>query len=137
MAYAQVGSTHYEFMREKLNLPYPALSTIRKHLHGIDSQPGILKDFFTMMKKKMEKITDPRLKKYGLLVDQVALEPKKELDMSTGKIIGYPTMRSNQKNRKRNWTHLQQHDYAVGVVTTEKLATHALCWMIASLDGPR
>ena len=137
MTYAQVGSTNYEFIREKMNLPIPALRTIRNHLHGIDSQPGILKDIFTMMKKKMENITDSRHKKFGLLVDQVALEPKKELDMSTGKIIGYPTMRSNHKNKKRKWTHLQQHDYAVGVVTTEKLATHALCWMIVSLDGPR
>ena len=58
--------------------------------------------------------------------------------MSTGKIIGYPTMRANQRNKKRKWQHIRQdHDYAVGVDTTEKLATHALCWMIASLDGPR
>ena len=73
MTYAQVGSTHYEFMREKLKLPYPALSTLRKHLKGIDSQPGILKDIFTMMKKKIENIKDPTHKKFGLLVDQVAL----------------------------------------------------------------
>ena len=57
--------------------------------------------------------------------------------MSTGKIIGYPTLRSNQKNKKRKWTQRQEHDYAVGVTDTENLATHALCWMIASLDGPR
>ena len=73
MTYAQVGSTHYEFMREKLKLPYPALNTIRNHLKGIDSQTGILKDIFTMMKKKIENISDPRHKKFGLLVDQVAL----------------------------------------------------------------
>ena len=47
------------------------------------------------------------------------------------------TMRANQKNRKRKWAQIQDHDYAVGVDTTEKVASHALCWMIASLDGPR
>ena len=73
MTYAQVGSTHYEFFRETWNMPIPALSTIRNHLKGIDSSPGILKDFFTMTKKKLEKITDPRHKKFGLLVDQMAL----------------------------------------------------------------
>ena len=97
--YAQVGGTHYEFIRVKQNLPLPALTTIRRHLRGIDSSPGILKDFFTMMEPKIKNMKDPRHKKFGLLVDQVALEPKKELDMTTGKIIGYPTMLPNRKNR--------------------------------------
>ena len=97
--YALVGQTAYETIRENMKLPIPALSTIQRHLQGIDSQPGILKDFFTMMERKMKNISDPRHKKYGLLVDQVALEPKKELDMSTGKIIGYPTLPPNRKNR--------------------------------------
>ena len=137
MHYAQLGSTNYEYVREKMELPIPALSTIRKHLQGVESGTGILKDFFTMMKPKMEKITDQRHKKFGLLADQVALEPKKELDMGTGKIIGYPTMAPNQHNRKRNWKFLVEHDYSLGVNSTENLATHALCWMIVSLDGPR
>ena len=97
MTYAQLGSTNYEFVREKMM--YPALSTIRNHLQGIDSGTGILTDFFTMMKNKIAKITDSRHKKFGLLVDQVALESKKELDTSTGKIIGYPTMPPNRKHR--------------------------------------
>ena len=97
--YAGVGQTQYEFIRETMNLPIPHLSTIQRHLKGIDSEPGILKDFFTMMEKKMKNISDPRHKKFGLLADQVALEPKKELDMTSGKIIGYPTMPPNRKNR--------------------------------------
>ena len=56
-------------------------------------------DFFTMMEPKIKNIKDPTHKKFGLLIDQVALEPKKELDMGTGKIIGYPTMQANQNNR--------------------------------------
>ena len=39
--------------------------------------------------------------------------------------------------RKRKWNQLDDHDYATNIVSTENLATHALCWMIASLDGPR
>ena len=41
--YAQVGTTNYEFIREHMKLPIPALTTIRRHLQGIDSSPGILK----------------------------------------------------------------------------------------------
>ena len=97
--YAQVGSTSYEFVRKKMKLPIPEISTIRRHVKDIDSSPGILKDFFTMMEPRIKNMKDPCHKKFGLLVDQVALEPKKELDMSTGKIIGYPTMLPNRKNR--------------------------------------
>ena len=97
--YAQVGATSYDYVRTNLKVPLPALTTIRTYLRGVDCSPGILKDFFTMMKPKIKAMKDPRHKKFGLLVDQVALEPKLELDTTTGKIIGYPTLQPNRKNR--------------------------------------
>ena len=97
--YAQVGASSYDYMRTNLKMPLPALTTIRSYLRGISVSPGILKDFFTMMEPKIKAMKDPRHKKFGLLVDQVALEPKLELDTTTGKIIGYPTLLANQKNR--------------------------------------
>ena len=97
--YAQVGASSYDYMRTNLKMPLPALTTIRSYLRGISVSPGILKDFFTMMKPKIKAMKDPRHKKFGLLVDQVALEPKLELDTTTGKIIGYPTLSPNRKNR--------------------------------------
>ena len=99
--YAGVGQTQYEFIRETMNLPIPHLSTIQRHLKGIDSETGILKVFFNIMERKMKKITDPRHKKFGLFVDQATLEPIKNwiCQLSSGKIIGYPTMPPNRKNR--------------------------------------
>ena len=57
--YAQVGSTSYEFVRKKMKLPIPEISTIRRHVKDIDSSPGILKDFFTMMEPRIKNMKDP------------------------------------------------------------------------------
>ena len=134
--YIACGASGYNFLRDEMHYPYPHLSTLRNHLRGVECNPGIVTDFFKLMKQKVDKMTDPKEKLCCLLLDEMAIAPKKEYDTTTQSVIGYPTIPRSKKSQRKN-QHMIEHDYAKGVLQREPLASHAFAFMICNIWGPR
>ena len=134
--YVMSGGTTYDFLRTTMHLPYPHLNTLRRHLKDIKCQPGILGDFFTLMQKKVD-LMAPQEKMCSLILDEMAIKPKKEYDRSTDSIIGYPTINESQNRQKKRKGHMREHDYAKPLIPRETLATHALAFMLCGIHANR
>merc|ERR1712016_510654 len=88
--YYSCGTKGYKFLRDK-NFPLPERSTIVRHCNQIESDFGRQYDMIKLMKLKMETM-EPRDRVCALVMDEMAIAPKREFDPTTGQIIGHPTL---------------------------------------------
>ena len=121
--YYSCGSTAYELLREK-GFPFPCARTLRRHLEGLDTQPGTQKDFISMMKKKVEKMSGPE-KFCGLAIDEMSICPKIEYDSTTQSYKGHPTIppgKTLAKKRQRD----KEYNESRGYEANDDYAYHAM-----------
>ena len=122
--YYSCGSTSYELLRQK-GYPLPCARTLRRHLEGIDTKPGTQHDFIRIMKKKVEKMTEPE-KFCGLAIDEMAICPKIEFDTTTQQFMGHPTIPPGKKLVERR-RRQKQYNESRGLKTSDdEFAYHAL-----------
>ena len=98
--YVKLGTKGYNDLREKIPA-YPDLSTLRRHIQGLDCSPGVLHDILKLLNLKVKKMT-PQEKECGIFIDEIALNAKGEYDQSKGgQKIGWATVAPSEKSKKK------------------------------------
>ena len=121
--YTKVGTSGYKFLRAK-GYPYPSIRTLQTHLAKIDCQPGVLHDFFHMMKLKVDKF-NPLQRSCTFVADEMAIKAKKEYNMSSQSFVGHPDVPAGPGLRaKRKKENIDE---------TQELATHAMSGMLIGM----
>ena len=121
--YYSCGSTAYELLREK-GFPFPCARTLRKHLEGVDTQPGTQRDFIMMMKSKVEKMSAPE-KFCGLAIDEMSICPKITFDSTTQSYKGHPTIPPGKTLAKKRQRDKEYHE-SRGIEISDDFAYHAM-----------
>ena len=113
------SSTAYDYLRDFKGLPLPCSRTLRNHMQKIKFKPGILTDFITLLGLKVKDMPDNE-KYCGLYIDEMSIQPKKELNRTHGEMYGAPTIPLSKTQTKK-------------FEGQEILATKALNFMFAGL----
>ena len=90
--YYTVGITGFNFLRDECGFPLPCVRTLRNHLKVVSMKPGLLRDFFYYMERKVKNFTRQE-RQVSVLVDELGLKPGREYDMTTQSFYGHPTMK--------------------------------------------
>ena len=116
--YFTCGKKGYTFLYNNV-LPnmIPERTTIVRHCNTIESTWGTQYDMIKLMDLKIETMPK-RDRKCALILDEMAITPRREYDPSTGEFIGLPTLPAGpglvEKRRKK------------GIDNSKVLATHVL-----------
>ena len=121
--YYTCGAKGYKFMRSKGH-PLPDRSTIIRHVNLIESDFGTQHDMLRLMAMKIETL-EPRDRKSAIVFDEMAIQPKREFDPSTGEFIGKPTLPAGP-----NIVHKRMQ---VGIDNDKILATHVFNVIVVGL----
>ena len=112
------GKKGYDFLYKNV-LPnmIPERTTIVRHCNTIESTWGTQYDMIKLMEMKIETMPK-RDRKCAVILDEMAITPRREYDPSTGEFIGLPTLPVGpallEKRRKK------------GIDNSKVLATHVL-----------
>ena len=91
--YYTVGISGFRFLREECGFPFPCVSTLRNHLKVVTMKPGLLRDFFYYMERKVKNFTRQE-RQVTVLVDELSIKPDREYDTTTQSFYGHPTMKA-------------------------------------------
>ena len=83
------GSTGYEEVRKRL--PLPSARTLRRCLQNIDFEPGMLDVTFKFLENELPKMRMMD-RDCVLVFDEMSIQPRVDLDCSSGCYIGHVTM---------------------------------------------
>ena len=118
--YLICGSTAYRFLLGK-GYPFAPISTLQRHMARVDFEAGILNDIFLLMKLKMEDL-EPHQRIFGIVMDEMAIQPKIDFDPGTESYIGHPTIPINPVTVAKRTK--KDPDYVYD--QTKDMATHAM-----------
>jgi len=112
------GTTAYSTLQKGFNgksgWPIPHPKTLQRHLAEIQIEPGICEDVFTMLKMKVD-FMEEKDKNCGLIIDEMAIQPKYEFNSTTQSFMGRPTLPPTQAvSQKRSFDPYwkREHDLA-------------------------
>ena len=114
--YYACGSAGFKFLLKE-GYPFADKSTIVRNMQCIDSDFGTQYDLIKITEMKISTMA-PRDRKCALIIDEMAISPKREYDPSTGEIIGRPTLPTGPK--------LVEKRAKKGINNDLVLATHVL-----------
>ena len=118
--YLVFGSTAYKFLIAK-GYPFIPVSTLQEHMAPVDFDPGILNDIFVLMKPKVEDLP-PHQRIFGIVMDEMAIQPKIEFDPRSESYLGTPTVPINLKTIEKSTKKDPEYVYDVN----QDIATHAM-----------
>ena len=93
-------------------------------MNKIEFAPGTLKHIFYKMGEKV-KLMKPHERICAATLDEMAINPAREFDSSTGSYYGHPTMACSESTEAKR--------IAKGVDPGDMLATHALAIMLCGI----
>ena len=93
--YYSCGSAGFKFLLKE-GYPFADKSTIVRNMQCMDSDFGTQYDLIKITEMKISTMA-PRDRKCALIIDEMAISPKREYDPSTGEIIGRPTLPTGPK----------------------------------------
>ena len=88
--YLICGKAAYQFMISK-GYPFVSIDTLQRHMAKINFNQGILEDIFTLLRFVIEDIPKKH-RSFGLVMDEMAVQPKIDFNPSTQSLIGRPTV---------------------------------------------
>ena len=116
--YYLCGTTAYSTLQKGFNgksgWPIPHPRTLQRHLAEIQIEPGICEDVFTMLKIKVN-LMEEKDKNCGLIIDEMAIQPKYEFNSTTQSFMGRPTLPATEavyKKRAFDPYWKREHDLA-------------------------
>ena len=122
--YYKVGTTAYQFLLDE-GFPFASIRTIQRHVSGISVEPGILHDFVHMMRPKVESMA-PQERFCSIAIDEMAIQAKRDFDLSSQAFIGHPTISAGPKLTNKRLSKGDDPD--------EILATHGLNFLLCGLS---
>lgn len=114
-----VGRNGYEYLR-KLKFPLPSYRTLCRRIQGTPFTPGIQHDVLQWLKLKMETKKESE-KLCVLLVDEMQLKPRVELDKGLHKVVGYVSTETLPADSPPS--------------AEKEIASHALVFMLRGLTA--
>ena len=123
--YLICGKAAYNYLIAK-GFPFVPVRTLQTHMAQVDFNPGILKDIFILLSYKIEDLP-PQHRNFGLVMDEMSIQPKLEFDIGNQRLCGRPNMPINPKTIEKKKAKDPNFD------ESKALATHAMNIMICGL----
>ena len=123
--YLICGKSAYNYLIAK-GFPFVPVRTLQTHMAKVDFNPGILKDIFILLSYKIEDLP-PQHRNFGLVMDEMSIQPKLEFDIGNQRLCGRPNMPINPKTIEKKKAKDPAFD------ESKTLATHAMNIMICGL----
>ena len=123
--YIICGAAAYKFFISK-GFPWIPLRTVQHHMQKVNFDCGLLRDLFTLLSYKIEDL-EPQHRNFGIVMDEMSIQPKIDFDPGTQSIIGRPTVPLNPKTVARYKAKDPDFD------ETKTLATHAMNFLICGM----
>ncbi|KAG8232011.1 hypothetical protein J437_LFUL011952 [Ladona fulva] len=97
------GTNGYNLLLDS-GYPLPSERTHRRRLENINFCPGVLKEIFPSLGRKVQ-LMSPLERHAVLMLDEMSIKPALEFDASVGRIIGNSTLKDSQNKEYSLTTH--------------------------------
>ena len=123
--YLICGKAAYQYLLHK-KWPLVPIPTLHEHMRKVNFDPGILDDIFILMSYKLEDVP-PQHRNFGIVMDEMSIQPKLDFDINNQAFIGKPTAPINPKTIEKRKAKDPNFD------ETKCLATHAMNFLLCGM----
>ena len=123
--YLICGKSAYLYLISK-GFPFVPIRTLQTHMSNVNFDPSILKDIFILLKYKLDDLPAHH-RNFGIVMDEMSINPKLEFDIGNQCLIGRPNIPLNPKTVAKKKAKDPDFD------ESKCLATHAMNIMLCGL----